>query len=202
MAVKLERLPYAPDALEPCLSAAAIDIHYREHHGGYVDRLNTLIAGSDYDELPVERIATRARTHGDTEILEHAVQVINHDFYWRCMTPGGAALADGPLRDTIVRQFGGLDTLHDEFRFSATTQFGSGWTWLVFDGISLRIIATGKCDTPMLHSLVPLFGLDVWEHAYYIDYSHRLDDYVDAWLRKLLDWNWAVARFSEYRQAA
>ena len=118
------------------------------------------------------------------------------------MTPGGSPLEGGPLLDLIIKQFGSLDTFHDEFRFSATTQFGSGWTWLVFDGISLRIVATGKLDTPTLHGLVPLAGLDAWEHAYYTDYSHRIDEYVDVWLNELLDWDQAAARFTDFRKAA
>jgi Fe-Mn family superoxide dismutase len=202
MAVKLRRLPYAPDALEPQLSARSVSVHYRDHHGGYVESLDALIAGTDYDSMPTTEIAAVACARGDDTILENAVQVINHDFYWDCMTPGDSMLRPGPLRDTIAREFGGLDTLLSEFRFSATTQFGSGWTWLVFDGISLRIIATGRLDTPILHGLTPLFGLDAWEHAYYADYSHRFDDYVNAWLHELLDWDAAGARFIEHQQAA
>jgi len=193
MTIALPKLPYAHDALEPHVSARTLSFHYDKHHRGYFEKLNKLIDGTPYAELPLEDVISRARKNADLDILNNAAQVWNHTFLWRSMTPGGAGEPGGRIGELVEKSFGGLDGFKQQFRDAALSQFGSGWTWLVQDGPTLRIVSTGNADSPVGTRMTPLLTLDVWEHAYYLDYQNDRAGYTDAFLDKLIDWDFAAA---------
>jgi Fe-Mn family superoxide dismutase len=197
MAVKLPPLPYEFDALEPVISAATLKLHYGAHHRGYVEKLNALIRGSDLDELPLQEVVTRAFARAQAgPHFNVAAQAWNHEFFWKSLrprTPAGKPL--GFLAERVERDFGGMRQLGDAFKSAAIGLFGSGWVWLVLDRGALRIAQTGNADTPIVHGLAPLLVLDVWEHAYYLDYQSRRADYVAAVVDQLLDWEFAERNF-------
>jgi Fe-Mn family superoxide dismutase len=199
MAIKLPDLPYAMDALEPHVSKNTMEFHYGKHHRGYVDKLNKLIEGTRFDDLPLEQIIVSAREQAQIGILNNAAQAWNHAFFWQSLSPAGQSRPDGRVRDLIENDFGDIDTFKKEFHAAATSQFGSGWTWLVLDSGKLRIMSTTNADTPVGTHMVPLLTLDVWEHAYYLDYQNERARYVDAFLNNLVDWRFALdnARVAE-----
>ena len=189
----LPPLPYGTDALEPVISAKTVSLHHDKHHRTYVEKLNELVAGTRFSRLSLAEIV-RA-THGDEEhakVFENAGQALNHDFYWRCLTPRSGRPA-GELKSLVDRAFGGYDSFVEAFTQAATGQFGSGWAWLVFDGDALEITTTSNADTPVAQELTPLLTVDVWEHAYYLDYQNRREEHVRAVVEKLLDWDFAAA---------
>jgi Fe-Mn family superoxide dismutase len=197
MAIKLPSLPYAKDALEPHVSAKTFSYHYDRHHRAYVDKLNGLIDGTDYADLALEQIIDKSRAKGDGGVFNNAAQVWNHTFLWESMSPKGGQQPGGPLKKLIEKSFGDLDTFKDKFREAAMTQFGSGWAWLVLDGGKVRIVATGNAETPVATPLIPLLTLDVWEHAYYLDYQNDRKGYVDAFLDNLINWDFAAANLDK-----
>ena len=186
-------LPYADNALAPVISANTIGFHYGKHHKGYVDNLNKLIAGTEFEDLPLEKIITR--TAGKTDkvaIFNNAAQAWNHTFYWRSLKPKGGGELPEALKQKIDVSFGTMDACRKELAAAAIAQFGSGWVWLVIDGDKLKVIRTGNADVPMTTGLKPLLTIDVWEHAYYLDYQNRRTDYVNAVLDKLINWEFAA----------
>lgn len=192
MAFELPALPYAMNALEPYISERTMEFHYGKHHKAYVDNLNKLIAGSHFEQMSLEEIIRK--TAGKTEyagIFNNAAQAWNHAFFWTCMQPGGGGEPTGEMKKKIERSFGGYDKFREEFAAAATTQFGSGWAWLAEDEESgkLKVIKTANADTPIAHGLKPLLTVDVWEHAYYLDYQNRRPDFVNAFLDHLAKWN-------------
>ena len=192
MAFELPALPYAMNALEPYISERTMEFHYGKHHKAYVDNLNKLIAGTHFEQMSLEEIIRK--TAGKTEyagIFNNAAQAWNHAFFWTCMQPGGGGEPAGELKKKIERSFGGYDKFREEFAAAATTQFGSGWAWLAEDEESgkLKVIKTANADTPIAHGLKPLLTVDVWEHAYYLDYQNRRPDFVNAFLDHLAKWN-------------
>ncbi len=189
----LPPLPYADNALEPVISANIIGFHYGKHHKGYVDNLNKLVAGTEYTDLPLEKIIIG--TAGITEkaaIFNNAAQIWNHTFYWRSLTPKGGGEPPAALKQKIEASFGSVDACKKEMATAATTQFGSGWAWLVLDSDKLKVVKTGNADTPLTKGLKPLLTIDVWEHAYYLDYQNRRADYVNAVLDKRINWDFAA----------
>ena len=189
----LPALPYAENALEPVISANTISFHYGKHHKAYVDNLNKLIAGTEFVGLTLEKII--ARTSGKTEkaaIFNNAAQAWNHAFYWQSLSPQGGGEPPAALKQKIEESFGTVDACKKELAAAATTQFGSGWAWLVLDGDKLRVIKTGNADSPLTKGMKPLLTIDVWEHAYYLDYQNRRVDYVNAIIDKLINWNFAA----------
>lgn len=192
----LPPLPYADDALAPVISATTIGFHYGKHHQGYVTNLNKLLgAAADLADLPLEDlIRTTAVNPNRTGLFNNAAQVWNHTFYWSSMRPGGGGQPSGKLKDKIGADFGGFDAFRTAFKTAAMTQFGSGWAWLVEkkDG-KLAVTKTANADTPLVAGDKALITIDVWEHAYYLDYQNRRADYVDAWLDKLVNWDFAAA---------
>ena len=192
MTIKLPELPYAMDALEPHISAKTMELHYGKHHRGYVDKLNKLIEGTDFADLPLEQIIVSARERAEIDILNNAAQAWNHTFFWQSLSATGQSEPVGRIRDLIEDEFGGIDKFKKEFRTAATSQFGSGWTWLVLDSGKLRIMGTSNADSPIGTHMTPLLTLDVWEHAYYLDYQNERARYVDAFLDKLIDWRFAL----------
>ncbi len=193
MTIALSKLPYEQDALEPHVSARTLSFHYDKHHRGYVEKLNKLIADTPYAKLSLEDIIARARTNADISILNNAAQAWNHTFLWESMAPTGAAKPGGEIKEMIERDFGDLDGFKQQFREAALSHFGSGWIWLVQDGANLRIMTTGNADSPVGTRMKPLLTLDVWEHAYYLDYQNDRASYTNVFLDKLINWDFAAA---------
>ena len=189
----LPSLPYADNALEPVISAKTIGFHYGKHHKGYVDNLNKLIAGTEFAGLPLEKIITQTAGKADkTAIFNNAAQTWNHTFYWRSLMPKGGSEPPAALKQKIEASFGALDACKKEFATAAMAQFGSGWVWLVLDGGKLKVVKTGNAEVPMTTGMKPLLTIDVWEHAYYLDYQNRRADYVNAVLDNLINWDFAA----------
>ncbi|MCE2926881.1 MAG: superoxide dismutase [Rickettsiales bacterium] len=185
----LPPLPYAPTALEPHLSAKTFSFHYEKHHNAYVVNLNNLIKDTPLANASLEEIImASAKDPSKAGIFNNAAQVWNHTFYWHSMKPNGGGAPSGKLADKINADFGSFDAFKDAFKQAATTQFGSGWAWLVLDGDKLKVTKTGNADLPMAHGQKALLTIDVWEHAYYIDYQNRRPDYVTTFLDKLVNW--------------
>lgn len=190
----LPTLPYADNALEPIISANTIHFHYGKHHQAYVDNLNKLIVGTEYASLTLEKIISETAGKPDkTAIFNNAAQTWNHTFYWHSLRPQGGGEPSALLEKKIEASFGSLDACKRELATVAMTQFGSGWVWLVLDGDKLRVVKTGNADVPLTIGLKPLLTIDVWEHAYYLDYQNRRADYVNAVLDKLINWDFAAA---------
>lgn len=197
MSLQLPELPYAFDAFEPAISGATLRLHYDKHHRGYIEKTNRLIAGTEYQELPLDEIVRRSATRRSSKtqaaIFNNAAQAWNHGFYWQSMRAGGGGAPGGMLRAHIERDFKGLERFVKSFEETATQLFGSGWTWLVFDRGKLRIVSTSNADTPILRGQVPLLVCDVWEHAYYLDYQNRRSEYVAMFMQALVNWDFAAA---------
>ena len=192
MAIDLPDFPYPYEALEPHVSATTLKFHHDKHHRAYVDKTNALIENTPLAERPLEAIvAHAARDPGQTALFNNAAQAWNHAFYWRSMRPGGGGAPTGAIAERIAEDFGGYDHFAESFSAAATGQFGSGWAWLVLDGSALRVAATANADLPLIRGQVPLLVVDVWEHAYYLDYQNRRPDYVATFLAKLANWDFA-----------
>jgi len=189
----LPPLPYADSALNPVISANTIGFHYRKHHKGYVDNLNKLVAGTEFADLPLEKIITETAGKPDkTAIFNDAAQTWNHAFYWLSLRPKGGGEPPLVLKQEIEASFVTLDTCKKELANAATSQFGSGWAWLVLDAGKLKVVTTGNADLPLTRGMKPLLTIDVWEHAYYLDYQNRRADYVNLVLEKLINWGFAM----------
>ncbi len=186
-------LPYKENALEPYISKETIEFHYGKHHKAYVDKTNELAGAAGLGSLSLEEIIRKtAGSAGQTAIFNNAAQAWNHNFYWKSMRPG-ARKPDERLTKMIDASFGSYDNLIKELQNAAVTQFGSGWAWLVLAQDKLKVTNTSNADNPLVHDQVPLLTLDVWEHAYYLDYQNRRADYVKAVTEDLLDWEFAAS---------
>jgi Fe-Mn family superoxide dismutase len=186
-------LPYAQNALAPVISANTIGFHFGKHHKGYVDNLNKLVAGTEYTDLSLEKIISI--TAGRTEkaaIFNNAAQIWNHTFFWKSMRAKGGGAPPPALKQKMEASFGSVDACKQEIAAAAVSQFGSGWAWLVIDCDTLKIVKTANADVPLTTGLKPLLAVDVWEHAYYLDYQNRRADYVNAVLDKLINWEFAL----------
>jgi Fe-Mn family superoxide dismutase len=190
MPFSLPSLPWAKDALGPNISAETIDYHHGKHHQAYVDTLNKLIQGKPEESQSLEAIILAAQDA--SPLFNNAAQTWNHTFYWNSMRPGGGGKPTGKLLDLVNRDFGAVDTLLQQLGEAARTQFGSGWAWLVEEGGKLKVTKTANADLPMRHKQRALLTLDVWEHAYYIDYRNARPKYVDAFLQHLINWEFAA----------
>jgi Fe-Mn family superoxide dismutase len=189
----LAPLPYADNALDPVISANTLGFHYGKHHRAYVDNLNKLVAGTELAGLPLEQVIAAANGKPErSAIYNNAAQAWNHAFYWRSLKPGGGGEPPAALKSRIDAAFGSVDACRKEIATAATTQFGSGWAWLVEDDGKLAVLKTGNADTPLTKGQKPLLTIDVWEHAYYLDYQNRRADYVSAVLERLLNWEFAL----------
>lgn len=202
MSIELPELPYAIDALEPHVSANTLEFHHGKHHKAYVDKLNAAIAGTSYEGHSLEGIIAAARDAADSGVFNNAAQAWNHTFLWHSMSPNGGGEPAGPLADAINEKFGDVASFRSEFKRSALAQFGSGWTWLVQTADGLGIVSTGNAESPLGGGMTPLLTLDVWEHAYYLDYQNKRDAYVDTFLDKLVNWEFASQNFETNRAAA
>ncbi len=200
MPFRLAPLPFADDALEPHMSAHTLALHHDQHHAGYVTKLNALIENGPLADLPLEQIINASEDDlARKDIYNNAAQAWNHAFFWNSLSADGASLPQGPLADAIDKDFGGLTGFREAFTKMAVGAFGSGWIWLVSEAGKLGIIKTGNAETPLGSHRVPLIALDVWEHAYYVDYENRRPAYVAAFLDKMINWDFAARNLEKAR---
>jgi Fe-Mn family superoxide dismutase len=192
MSFKLPDLPYGKGALAPYVSEETLDYHHGKHHNAYVTNLNTLTADSDLSDDKLEEVILTA----DGPLFNNAAQVWNHSFYWKCMKPGGGGEPGGELAEAVKRDFGSFDKLREQFTEAAVSQFGSGWAWLVVNSGMLKVMKTANADLPLKHGLPALLTVDVWEHAYYIDYRNARLKYVETFLANLVDWDFVAANYA------
>jgi len=189
MAFELPQLPYSQDALDPHISAKTLSFHHGKHHAAYVNKLNALIKGGDLEGKDLEEIIkSTADDAGKAGIFNNAAQVWNHTFFWNSMSPKGGGAPSGVIADKIKASFGSLDKFKEEFKTAAITQFGSGWAWLMQEGNDLKIVKTPNAVNPLSQGQTALFTVDVWEHAYYLDYQNRRPDFVQTVLDELINW--------------
>ena len=189
----LPKLPYEESALEPVISSRTLSFHHGKHHAGYVAKLNELVEGTPFVGRPLDEVVKRSAKDPKAKLIfNNAAQAWNHAFYWRSMRPMGDGIPGSLLASAIKRDFGGLMEFRTAFTKAAAGEFGSGWAWLVADkdGI-LKIATTDDVDTPIVRGEKPLLVIDVWEHAYYLDYQNRRPDYISACLDKLANWEFA-----------
>jgi superoxide dismutase, Fe-Mn family len=185
MAFTLPNLPYPKDALQPHMSAETLEFHHGKHHNAYVTNLNKALEGKPEESKSLEEIIMSS----EGPVFNNAAQVWNHTFFWSCMKPNGGGQPTGDLLAAITRDFGSFDKFKEEFSQAATTQFGSGWAWLVLDGGKLSIMKTSNADLPMKHGKKALLTIDVWEHAYYIDYRNLRPKFIETFLTSLVNWD-------------
>jgi superoxide dismutase, Fe-Mn family len=197
MAFEQPALPYEVNALEPHMTAKTFEFHYGKHHAAYVTNLNNLTKDTPMANMSLAEIIKT--TFGDASkagIFNNAAQVSNHTFFWNSMKPNGGGAPTGELAAKINASFGSFDKFKEEFKAAATTQFGSGWAWLIKDGDGLKITKTGNAENPIAHGQTPLITLDVWEHAYYIDFQNRRPDFISTYLDHLVNWEFAAANLA------
>ena len=195
--IELPPLPYPDNALDG-ISANTLSFHYGKHHKAYVDNANKMIAGTDLADASLEAIVKAAAGKPDKAgLFNNAAQVWNHSFYWKSMRPKGGGAPSGKLKEMVEKDFGGLENFKKEFATAGTTQFGSGWAWLVLDGGKLKCVKTPNAETPLTTAAKPLLTMDVWEHAYYLDWQNRRPDYITAFLEKLINWEFAAENLSK-----
>ena len=196
MTVELPLLPYALEALEPHVSRKTLAVHHGNHHAAYVDKTRALVQRTPLEAASLEEIV-RSQADKPGPLFNAAAQAWNHAFLWQSMRPNGGGDATGPVAKRIEKDFGSHNAFRQQFVKAATEQFASGWAWLVLDGDKLRIVATSNAATPLIGSQVPLLTLDVWEHAYYLDYQNKRAAYVDAVIDKLLNWDFAAENLAK-----
>jgi len=192
MAFELPALSYAQDALAPHISAETLEYHYGKHHKTYVDNLNKLVDGTDNASKSLEEIIMSS----EAGLFNNSAQVWNHTFFWNCLTPNGGGAPTGELADRINSSFGSYEDFKAQITEAGLTQFGSGWAWLVEDGSGLSIMKTPNADLPMKHSAKALFTIDVWEHAYYIDYRNARAKFIEVVLDNLVNWDFVAANLA------
>jgi superoxide dismutase, Fe-Mn family len=196
MAIVLPDLSYPKDALEPYISSRTLEFHHGKHHKTYVDNANKLLEGTDLANESLDAIIKK--TAGDAAkvgIFNNAAQVWNHSFYWNCLKPNGGGPPTGAIARKIDADFGSFTKLVEELKNAGITQFGSGWAWLVLSGNQLQVTKTLNADTPLAHGIKPLLTIDVWEHAYYLDYQNRRADYLATIIDKLINWDFVNSCF-------
>jgi superoxide dismutase, Fe-Mn family len=193
MAFTLPDLPYSPDALAPHLSSETLELHHGKHHNSYVTKLNDAIGDDSKTNDDLDAVILET---SDKKVFNSAAQHWNHTFYWQCMAPNGGGQPSGELAEAIKRDFGSFDDFNKALRAEAETHFGSGWAWLVHDGSKLAVTGTHDADLPLKHSQKALLTIDVWEHAYYVDYRNRRPDYVAAFLDNLVNWDFVAANLA------
>lgn len=193
MPFELPPLPYPDTALEPYYSAHTLSFHHGKHHKAYVDNLNKLLPGTELEGKSLEEIILASAGDGaKTAVFNNSAQVWNHTFFWHCMKPGGGGRPEGATAGMIDEAFGGYEKFAEQFKAAAVGRFGSGWAWLVSDSGALKIISTQNADLPMAHGQIALLTVDVWEHAYYLDYQNRRPDFVQAFLDHLVNWEFVA----------
>lgn len=198
MAFELPPLPYADTALEPHMTAKTFSFHHAKHHQAYVTNLNNLVKDTPLADASLEEvIKASAGDAAKAGIFNNAAQVWNHTFFWNSMKPNGGGKPTGAIAAKIDADLGGYDKFVEQFKAAGATQFGSGWAWLVVEGGKLKVTKTGNADTPMVHGQTALLTIDVWEHAYYLDYQNRRPDFIAAFLDHLVNWDFANANLAK-----
>ena len=201
MPYELPSLPYGYDALEPTIDARTMEIHHGKHHQAYVDNLNKALEGTEWDGQPLERVLTLLDTIPEDKraaVRNNGGGHANHSLFWTIMKPGGGGDPSGALDAAIRDTFGDPDQLKAQINDAGVKRFGSGWTWLVWDGTGLAVVSTPNQDTPLMEGKTPLLGIDVWEHAYYLNYQNRRPDYLGAWW-DVVNWDEVARRYDEAR---
>ncbi|APV51970.1 superoxide dismutase [Betaproteobacteria bacterium GR16-43] len=197
----LPSLPWDEAALDPVISARTMSFHYGKHHKAYVDKLNELAAGTKYAEMPLEQvIVAAAKDESAKKIFNNAAQIWNHTFFWNALKPGGGGKPNGEVAGAIDAAFGSPDAFKKKFAQAAVDQFGSGWAWLVVKDGKLSITSTSNAGTPITDGITPLLTIDVWEHAYYLDYQNKRPDFANAVIDKLVNWDFANLQFKTAAQ--
>ncbi|CAB4697439.1 MAG: superoxide dismutase [Fe] [Actinobacteria bacterium] len=192
MAFELPPLPYAKDALAPHISEETLEYHYGKHHQTYVTNLNKMVEGTDFENSSLEEVIMGS----EAAVFNNSAQIWNHTFYWSSMAPDGGGAPTGEVADAINSAFGSYDTFVEKFKEAATTQFGSGWAWLVDAGSGLEIMKTANADLPMKHNAKALLTIDVWEHAYYIDFRNARPNYIGTFVDSLINWDFVAANMA------
>lgn len=197
MAYKLPALPYDYTALEPYISKSTLEFHHDKHHAAYVSKYNDAVASTDHDSQPIEDVIKSIAGNPDKAgLFNNAAQAWNHSFYWQCMKPNGGGTPTGALADKITADFGSFDKFVEVFKAAGATQFGSGWAWLVLENGTLKVTKTGNADLPLVHGQTALLTMDVWEHAYYLDYQNKRPDYINTFVTQLIDWDFVASNFA------
>ena len=199
MPYTLPDLPYSSDALEPHIDARTMEIHHGKHHQAYIDKTNAALEGTEWADTPIEEVVANLGTLPDDKkgaVQNNGGGHANHSLFWTVMSPDGGGDPTGELADAITSTFGSLDAFKEEFAAAAATRFGSGWAWLVVDGGSLAVMSTANQDSPLSEGKTPILGLDVWEHAYYLNYQNRRPDYVSAFWN-VVNWEEVARRYAE-----
>ena len=192
MPFTLPDLPFAKDALAPHMSAETLDYHHGKHHKAYVDKTNALIEGTDLAGASLVELIKAAKEKGDKSLFNNSAQIWNHSFFWQCLAPEGSTRPSGKLRDLINDGFGGEQALLDKLATESVNHFASGWGWLVLNNGKLEVTSLHDADTPAVHGLVPLLTIDVWEHAYYIDYRNERPKFVKSVLENIINWDFVA----------
>ena len=192
MSFELPDLPFAKDALAPHMSSKTLEYHHGKHHNAYVNNLNKLIEGSDWENRSLEEIILEAQ--GGT--FNNGAQHYNHSFFWKCLKPGGGGKPQGDLLAAIEKDFESFDRFAEAFSKTCATHFGSGWGWLVMNNGKLELMSTANADTPIKHGVTPLLTIDVWEHAYYIDYRNARPKFIETVMNHLVNWDFVAENFA------
>ena len=192
MAFTLPELPYDRTALEPHMSGETLDFHHGKHHKAYVDKTNGMLADKGLDDASLVEVIKKAKDTGDKKLFNNSAQIWNHSFFWQCLAPAGSTILKGELKTMIERDFGSADAMLEKLATESADHFGSGWGWLVLDGSKLKVTSLHDADTPAAHGLVPLLTLDVWEHAYYIDYRNERPKFLKSVLDNIVDWDFVA----------
>ena len=196
MTLELPNLPYDISALEPHISKETLEFHHGKHHQAYVTNGNKLIAGTEFESMSEEEIIKATANKTDhIGIFNNAAQVWNHTFYWKSMKPNGGGVPTGSLAKKISDDFGSYEAFKEQFANAGATQFGSGWAWLVFDQGTLKIVKTANAGTPIVKNQTPILTMDVWEHAYYVDFRNARPKYIETFLNNLVNWEFAQQNF-------
>ncbi|NJL78582.1 MAG: superoxide dismutase [Richelia sp. RM2_1_2] len=193
MAYELPTLPYDYTALEPSISKSTLEFHHDKHHAAYVSKYNDAVKGTELDKKSLEEVIKEIAGNPEKQgLFNNAAQAWNHTFYWQCMKPNGGGTPTGALAKKIDADFGSFDKFVEEFKSAGATQFGSGWAWLVLDNGTLKVTKTLNADNPLTSGQIPLLTMDVWEHAYYLDFQNKRPAYIDEFLGKLVNWDFVA----------
>ena len=192
MAFTLPDLPFDRAALAPHMSAETLDSHHGKHHKAYVDKTNGMLADKGLENASLIEVITAAKDNSDNKLFNNAAQIWNHSFFWQCLAPAGSTAISGELKTMVERDFGSADAMLEKLATESTDHFASGWGWLVLDGSKLKVTSLHDADTPAVNGLVPLLTLDVWEHAYYIDYRNERPRFVKSVLDNIVNWNFVA----------
>lgn len=197
MAYTLPALPYDYTALQPYISKSTLEFHHDKHHAAYVSKYNDAVANTEYDSQSIEDVIKSIAGNPDKAgLFNNAAQAWNHSFYWQCMKPNGGGTPTGALADKITADFGSFDKFIEAFKTAGATQFGSGWAWLVLENGTLKVTKTGNADLPLVHGQIALLTMDVWEHAYYLDYQNKRPDYINTFVTQLVNWDFVASNFA------